>query len=140
MNINEFQFLIPKIKEALEIEIQVALTEIAAKIAEDARNKIGHEQHDWAELADATIASKEQKGEPTPDPLLATGELRDSIQFVVEGHTAVIGSDDPVAVYQELGTETIPPRPFLSSAAAENAGLVETVFETALRKAFTVAK
>jgi phage gpG-like protein len=51
------------------------------------------------------------------DPLLRTGELRDSISHVVDGRRAVVGSDDPVAIYQETGTSRIPPRPFLSTAA-----------------------
>jgi hypothetical protein len=49
---------------------------------------------------------------PTPKPLLRTGEMRDSIEYVV-----AVGSDLDVAVYQELGTSRIPPRSFLASAA-----------------------
>jgi hypothetical protein len=47
-----------------------------------------------------------------------TGELRNSISFTVTvpGKEAWVASSDPA--YQELGTATIPPRPFLSGAAA----------------------
>jgi hypothetical protein len=45
--------------------------------------------------------------------------MRDSIEHVVDGHEAVIGSDLDTAVYQELGTEEIPPRSFLGFAAHE---------------------
>ncbi len=44
-------------------------------------------------------------------------KARDSIQYVVSGNEGCVGSDSPIAVYQELGTSRIPPRSFLVSAA-----------------------
>lgn len=138
MRINDFQQLIPKIKEAIELEVQAALLIVAEKIAHDARAKIGHDQPGWKPLADATLEEKTRKGESTPDPLLATGELRDSIKVIVAGKHAVIGTDDPVAVDQEGGTDHVPPRPFLSRAAMENVDFAEVEFAAALRKAFSI--
>ncbi len=57
-------------------------------------------------------------GEDHGAPWLRTGGLRDSITHKVEDGAAVVGSTKPVAVFQELGTSAIPPRPFLSSTAA----------------------
>jgi hypothetical protein len=44
--------------------------------------------------------------------------LRDSITHEVHGLEAVIGSELKIALYQEVGTEKIPPRSFLGSALA----------------------
>ena len=48
--------------------------------------------------------------------MLETGEMRDSISHKVEGRAVYIGSDNKKAVYHELGTKSIPPRPFLMGA------------------------
>ena len=55
---------------------------------------------------------------PGEAPLLRSGALRDSVSHAVEGHTAVVGSTDPVAAYQEQGTPRLRPRPFLAPTAA----------------------
>lgn len=76
-------------------------------------------------------------GEDHATPWLRTGELRASITHQVIEGSAVIGSADQVAVDQELGTRTIPPRPFLAPVAAaeaddlmhEVAGVVHSTIE-----------
>jgi len=88
--------------------------QIVQKKAKAAIGK-GHEM--WAPLAESTIADKQQHGFPTPKPLLRTGEMRDSIEYTVNGLEGCVGSNDPVAVYQELGTSRIPARSFLVSSA-----------------------
>jgi phage gpG-like protein len=83
-----------------------------------AKAAIGKNHELWPDLAPSTIADKKAHGYATPKPLLRTGEMRDSIEYVVHGHEGAVGSNDPVAVYQELGTSRgIPPRPFLVSSA-----------------------
>ena len=60
-------------------------------------------------------------------PWLQSGRLRDSIGVVVaEGDEvwAAIGSNNPAAAPQELGTVHMPARPFLAPVAAEKGGLV----------------
>lgn len=51
------------------------------------------------------------------DPLLRTGGMRDSIEAAHDHNSAVVGSNDEVALWQELGTASalypIPPRSFL---------------------------
>jgi hypothetical protein len=59
----------------------------------------------------------EPPGQDHSVPWLRTGELRESIGSDVDGSTAVIGSSSSVAVDQELGTSTIPPRSFLAATA-----------------------
>lgn len=70
-------------------------------------------------------------------PWEQTGHLRDSIEVSADDDGVVVGSTDPVAVDQELGTERIPPRPFLTPVAARSgAGLANAVGD-AVRAAVT---
>ncbi len=68
----------------------------------------------WAPLKPETVARKS-----TGDsPLLESGAMRDSIHSVIEGHTAIVASDDPKAPWHEHGTSRgIPPRSFLGEPA-----------------------
>jgi phage gpG-like protein len=82
-------------------------------------------------IASATLASEANRigeavrealshtpGESHVYPWKQSGTLQDSIGVAAENGEAVIGSDDPVAVWQEHGTQRIPPRPFLAPVAA----------------------
>jgi len=60
-------------------------------------------------------------------PWLRSGELRSSIAHEADAEGATIGSTSMVAVYQEVGTRSDPPRPFLPPVAAT---LGEPVAET----------
>ena len=51
-------------------------------------------------------------------PWLRTGALHDSVGATAEGLQAAVGSSDPAAAPQEMGTHTMPPRPFLAPVAA----------------------
>jgi phage gpG-like protein len=122
---------------AVELETHKALEAAAQVVEKEAKAVIGDYQPDagpfaaWAPLADSTFAEKEKLGYAPPDnPLLREGYLRDSIGHVVEGHEAAVGSNDDVAVYQELGTKSIPPRSFLGAAAVhKEAEVVELLGE-----------
>ena len=107
-------------------EMERHALEKAAKVVETrAKAKIGEYQDQagpfvgWAELAESTKADRSRQGFPEDEPLLRTGELRDSIEHVVIDNEAHVGSNSDIAVYQELGTKTIPPRSFLGGAAAD---------------------
>lgn len=108
------------------VSLEHGLEKVAAKIDQAAKDKIGEYQaangmHDaWPELADSTKADRLRQGYTENDPLLRSGELRDSISHETKGLEAAIGSTSDIAVYQELGTDKIPPRPFLGSAAYEH--------------------
>lgn len=54
-------------------------------------------------------------------PWRETGALADSIEVAADGDEALIGSTSGVALYQERGTATVPPRPFFAPVAAEHA-------------------
>lgn len=91
-----------------------SLEKAAQMIEDEAKRVIGTYEYGWPPLQPETVR---RKGADTP--LFETGELRDSIQHYVDRQrlTAQVGSNDPVAVWQELGTRTIPPRSFLMGAA-----------------------
>lgn len=85
----------------LDATRHTALTRGAAELAAAVRRELSH-----------------PPGGPHDVPWLRGGTLRDSIAVAVQDDIAVIGSSDPVAVDQECGTRTDPPRPFLAPAAA----------------------
>jgi HK97 gp10 family phage protein len=60
-------------------------------------------------------------GEMHDAPWLRSGVLRASVTHEADDTEAVVGSADPVAIYQECGTRTDPPRPFLAPAGAAEA-------------------
>ena len=86
----------------------------------------------WPKLAPSTVQQRASMGWEPNEPLLRLGTMRDSIQHVVVGHVGHVGSDDPIAEYQELGTgnakHPIPPRSFLGRAAYKEEFAIHTLF------------
>ncbi|MGH7102890.1 MAG: HK97 gp10 family phage protein [Acetobacteraceae bacterium] len=116
---------------ALEVEktVPTALARAADLVAREAKREIGHYQVDagflprWLRLRPRTIAEKRHLGYSPPDnPLLRTGAMRASIGYRVSAGTfegeAEIGSNDPVALFQERGVRgrNLPARSFLARA------------------------
>ena len=99
-------------KRALELGCEI--------IEAEAKRVIGTYDYGWQQLAEATRADRARQGYPENEPLLRTGEMRDSIghTILIPGKLGEVGSNNPIAVYQELGTATIPARSFLAGAAA----------------------
>ena len=122
---NSFADLAERLSRMANAEGDTAYLEaVGSKIEHDAKEIIGHYQRsdtgpfpEWAELATSTKADRVSQGFTPNDPLLRTGELRNSIRHEVRGHSVAVGSDLDIAIYQEMGTATIPPRPFLRIAA-----------------------
>jgi hypothetical protein len=120
----------------------------AAQVVEtEAKAEIGHYQSAagpfaaWPELADSTKADRVRQGFPANEPLLREGEMRDSIEHspvhmtgAASGHVRV-GSNDPKALFQELGTATIPARSFLGSAAYRKAHEVRDLIADEIKHA-----
>jgi hypothetical protein len=105
------------------------LQDAAEDIADDARERIGHLQKGWAELADSTKADKERQGyafNSDFNPLLRTGELYASIHAETSGDVAVAGykdgpktdKGDDIGEIMERGTRDghIPARPVMGPA------------------------
>ncbi len=107
-----------------EIAIRKALSKCAKAVEREAKTEVGTYQDQagpfaaWAELADSTKEDRVKQGYSENDPLFRSGELRDSIGMAMSttGLEAQVGSDSDIAVYQELGTDHIPPRSFLGGA------------------------
>lgn len=123
---------------AIERSVHKGLEKAAKLIEQDAKRQIGHYQdavgpfQDWAPLADSTEAEKARLGYPIDSPLLRDGHLRDSIEHEVSGLEAVIGSKSDIAEYQEFGTKTIPPRPFIGPAAFKNKEAIQKILGKAM--------
>jgi HK97 gp10 family phage protein len=120
-NLDAFLAHLATVPAAVRAAQKVGIEEGARLIQREAKDLIGQEYAGWPALADSTIEEKQRLGyvnrdSPT-DPLYRTGELRASIQYRADETSAVIGTDDPIAEYQEFGTERIPPRPFMAPAA-----------------------
>lgn len=107
-------------------EAHNGLEKAASLLADKAKETIG-EYHDavgpipaWEPLADATKADRVAKGYPEDDPLLRSGELRDSIGHEVSGNIAWVGSTSDLAPFHEFGTSRMPPRPIFGTALYGN--------------------
>lgn len=111
-------------KMAVPAAAVAALDAAAKSIETEAKSEIGTYQRDemgpfapWEELKQSTQRERERLGFTPNDPLLRTGDLRDSISHETHGLEAAVGSTSQVMVWQEMGTETIPPRSVLGLAA-----------------------
>jgi hypothetical protein len=93
--------------------------EIGARMVRDeARSALGTYRYQWPQLAQATQDDRVQLGFSANEPGLRTGAMRDSIEYtIISSEEAEIGSNDDNMVYFELGTNTQPPRPTLTTAA-----------------------
>lgn len=129
----------------LRVELEAGLHKVGAHIETVAKEEIGHYQPAegpfpaWAPLAQTTLEGwggypgKIELGYAPPDnPLLRTGEMRESIGHEVHDLEAVIGSNDETLLYQELGTAAMPPRPVLGPAAHKSKPAIEMLIGAAL--------
>ena len=138
---NSFSDLASRLSHIANAEGDTAYLEaVGSKIERDAKEIIGHYQHsdtgpfpEWEELAPSSKADRVSKGFTPNDPLLRTGALRDSINHEVRGRSVAVGSDLDIAIYQEMGTATIPPRPFLRIAAFRSKKWLGQLYAKTLR-------
>jgi hypothetical protein len=98
-----------------------ALDHVGQIVRDQARDFMGtyDARPRWPELADATKEDRAHKGFTENDPLLRTGETRDSIGYVASPHDVQIGSNSDKLVWNALGTSRIPARdPFVPAVLA----------------------
>lgn len=130
----------------LEKSLHEGLKQVAEAIEETAKEELGVYQDAigpypaWAPLAESTVADRIAKGFTPDDPLLRTGELRDSIVHEVHGLEAIIGSTDEVMEYMEFGTSKMPPRPVMGPALHHNAEKAQKLIGNAAVKILTDGK
>lgn len=126
-NLGAFSKQLEKVTAQYTNREHKALDFIGQRIEDKAKEAIGHLQaggggfQSWPELAEATKTDKEKKGfvfNEQYNPLYRTGELKESIHHVVavlnsEFGRVFVGSPLDIALFQEMGTKTIPARSFL---------------------------
>lgn len=126
---------------------RLAVAQSAVKVQSTAKSKFGVYQPGvggfpaWQGLAESTIQQKERAG-GSEDPLIghyihktgggAGGELRNSVLAKIDGLSAVVGTNNKVGTYQEMGTRHIPPRPFLRPALYQEQSFIQTAFRKAI--------
>lgn len=89
---------------------QVRAQEVMARALAEAADRM-------AEAVRAGLSEPAGSGDHDK-PWARTGALRDSVGAKADGLEAAVGSSDPAAGPQEMGTSRIPPRPFLAPVAA----------------------
>ncbi len=103
-------------------QLELGVKKYAEEIEAAAKEELGVYQpatgpfNAWDPLADSTMNDRINQGYPADEPLLRSGELRDSIQHEVQGLAAIVGTKSPIGLWQEVGTDRIPPRPFIGPA------------------------
>jgi len=115
-----------------------ALDHAGGMVEREAERVLGTYDYGWPQLAPSTQARRAQAGFSPNEPLLVTHELRDSIHHQVNGTVTRmevdIGSDNPKAIWHELGTSHHPPRPFLMPALVhEEQAIVHAIGPIVLR-------
>ena len=117
----------------------VGLDVVGWTLEKEAKESISHYQKGigpfpaWAPLAESTILEKEKLGYAPPDnPLLRTGELRESITHSIESNVLIFGSKDPLMVYHEFGTSKIPMRPVIGPTVYRNKEFIKKTLGVAI--------
>lgn len=122
MDLEQFARELSSASTKIASELELGFHVIVKDIEETAKEEIGVYQpaygpfEAWAPLAVSTRADRVRQGYTEDDPLLRSGELRDSIESKVVGLAAIVGTKSQIGFWQEVGTENIPPRPFIGPA------------------------
>lgn len=136
----------------IEATVAVALKKSAVEVHKTAVAKFGEYQPEsgpypaWELLTLDTLHQKMDLAGGGADPLIGhypkSGEnslypvpLRQSLTMEVVAHemTAYVGTNDPIAKWQEFGTKRgIPPRPFLRPALYESGDYIKKALDEAV--------
>jgi len=117
----------PLLEATLEAEF-VAMGERAKELPGDPGDP------SWPALAGRTIKDKmdlaaQGKSAPPMNPLLRTGEMKESIEGGAIGLVGIIGAGDPKMAFHEFGTSRMPPRPIFSKILLHELPRLEMVFD-----------
>lgn len=126
----EFEAQLAAALAAVVPAIEIGLDKVGTLALTLAEHYPGTYQPGWPQLADSTLKDKAAQGFPVPSPLKRTGEMAASYRKELEPVelAVVIGSADKVALFQEIGTSRIPPRPVLSLAMTNSLPYAADVF------------
>lgn len=131
MTFGEYAKFLREQSEIVETELSEICAVVAENAAIEARHMVGNKQAGWEDLSAATVEVKRKLGFSAPDyqPLLRSGKMRDSIEWISTSMGGAIGSNDKVMFWQELGTTKMPPRPLLGQAVLRMMPLLEQLLE-----------
>lgn len=122
MDLEQFARELSSASASIATGLEASFHVIVKEIEETAKEEIGVYQpayrpfEAWAPLAASTRADRVRQGYSEDEPLLRSGRLRDSIQSEVVGLAAIVGTKSEIGLWQEVGTDRIPPRPFIGPA------------------------
>ncbi|WP_336702770.1 hypothetical protein [Pantoea dispersa] len=122
MDLEQFAREMSSASASIATGLEVSFCVIVKEIEETAKEEIGIYQpaygpfDAWAPLAESTKADRVRHGYSEDEPLLRSGELRDSIQSEVMGLAAIVGTKSEIGLWQEVGTAHMPARPFIGPA------------------------
>lgn len=140
MDLEQFAREISSASFSIATGLEASFRVIVKEIEETAKEEIGMYQpafgpfEAWAPLAESTKADRVRLGYSEDEPLLRTGELRDSIESEVVGLAAIVGTKSEIGLWQEVGTDRIPPRPFIGPAYVRiTDSLMEAIGQTISR-------
>lgn len=131
MTFEEFEAHLAKAVATVVPRLEIGLDKVGQLAESIAAELPGHYQPGWAPLAESTLEDKREKGFPVPSPLKRTGAMAESYKKDIDlaTLTLVIGSESPVALYQEMGTSRgIPPRPVCEPALKNSLPYAADVF------------
>lgn len=142
MDLEQFAHELSSASAEITTGLEASFRAIVKEIEEMAKEEIGVYQpaygpfDAWAPLAESTKADRVRQGYSEDEPLLRSGELRDSIESEVVGLAAIVGIKSDIGLWQEVGTERIPPRPIIGPAYVRRIGPLMEAIEQAIFKGF----
>ncbi|UXO70831.1 hypothetical protein [Pantoea dispersa] len=142
MDLEQFACELTSASASIASGLEVSFRVIVKEIEETAKEEIGIYQpaygpfDAWAPLAESTKADRVRQGYSEDEPLLRSGELRDSIGSEVVGLAAIVGTKSEIGLWQEVGTAHIPPRPFIGPAYVRKIDLLLVAMGRALSQGF----
>ncbi len=83
------------------------------------KKKAGPDGVRWKPWATSTAIARRREGTAGTGLLLRTGELRDSIEYTVQGPKVSVSTRLPYAQYLQNGSSRMPARPFLGMGKVE---------------------
>lgn len=116
--LKEFEADLAAAVSRVPVQLEIAADKVGTLTLTLAQHYPGTYQPGWAPLAESTLKDKASKGYPVPSPLKRTGEMAESYHktLVPEELAVVVSSPEKKALWQEMGTSRIPPRPVLRLA------------------------
>lgn len=136
MKLMELAATLAAVPLALELHTHEALEKACVMFEESAKGAIGTYEFGWTQLKASTQRQRVSLGFSANEPLLRSGELQRSIEHQIHGHDGYVGTNDPIAIYQECGTSRIPPRPFMGGALAHNEHKLEDLWGVVVAASF----